>query len=308
MKRPSLFHTDWLTLDRFVQASAYYFKQWDEFHMPFHTHDSVEIMYVISGVCQVEFAGEESISSKGVILKKGEFIILNANYKHRLIVDRATPCRMLNIEFKAGNERSVLPSMKVLAEQNDELYELFQATANYLVLRDSDEMYHTLKKLVLELDSQEKNNSGTMLDLLFAQLLIQIARIYRYSFYGGTVQHDIYVSKSITFMHHNYDRSIQVKDIAEAVNLHHGYLHRLFRSQTGQSLTEYLTELRLAKAKMLLSQTDVPIQDICDYIGVGSREYFHALFKKHMNLTPVQYRTQMNSLQLNDESDYIDYK
>ena len=33
---------------------AYYYKQWDDFHMGFHTHDWTEFMYVISGTCTVE--------------------------------------------------------------------------------------------------------------------------------------------------------------------------------------------------------------------------------------------------------------
>lgn len=306
MEQSALFCSDWLAHDRYVQASAYYFKQWDEFQMPYHTHDSIEIMYVISGVCRIDFDGT---APKSVVLKKGDFILLNANERHRLTVERSAPCRMLNLEFNTGAEWTIFPSMKALAEQNKELHHLFQSNELFLVLRDSDEVYYTLKKLVLELDSREKEGEGgAMLELLFAQLLLQIARIYYNSAYSGTQQNNNYVRKSITFIHHNYDRDIHVKDIAEAVNLHHGYLHRIFRAQTGQTLTEYLTELRLTKARMLLSETDVPVQDICDYIGVGSREYFHALFKKHMKVTPVQYRMQMNSLQKNEPSLYQNYK
>jgi len=309
MRQGTLFGSDWLEHDRYVQASAYYFKQWDEFHMPFHTHDSIEIMYVISGVCQVDFAGARGEVQESVVLKKGEFIMLNADERHRLIVNDGTPCRMLNIEFNTGAERTIFPSMKTLAEQNRELLDMFQTDRRYIVLRDSDEVYQTLKKLVLELDGKEKEgNGGTMLELLFAQLLLQISKIYSGSSYNGDRQLDLYISKSIAYIHQNYDRNIQAKDIAEAVNLHHGYLHRIFRAQTGRTLTEYLTELRLSKAKMLLTETDVPIEDICDYIGVGSRQYFHALFKKHTNVTPVQYRVQMGALQKNDRSLYRDYK
>ncbi|WP_155983945.1 helix-turn-helix transcriptional regulator, partial [Paenibacillus sp. 1-18] len=66
---------------------------------------------------------------------------------------------------------------------------------------------------------------------------------------------------------------------------------RIFKKHTGQTLTAYLTMLRMDKARMLLQQTDIPIQEIADYVGVGSRQYFHMLFKKHTGKTPVEYRS-----------------
>ncbi|CAM4246973.1 AraC family transcriptional regulator [Paenibacillus alkaliterrae] len=304
MEIAALFKPEWLNRDVWASASAYYFKQWEEFDMPFHRHDAVEIMYVISGLCRIEIFGDTD-SARLVELKKGEFIILNANVRHRLIVDKHTPCRMLNIEFNTSSECSIFPSIRQVAQEDLDLTSLMNASAPYFVLKDSNEVYHTLKTLVLELDSIGKEPKA-MVGLLFAQLLIQIARIYRQSVSSGSPRHDIYMNKCIQFIHHNYDRDIQVKDIAAAVNLHHGYLHRIFRAHLGKSVTEYLTELRLEKAKMLLRQTDIPIMDICDYIGVGSRQYFHALFKKNIGVTPVQYRTGMSANL--DSRDYIEIK
>jgi AraC-like DNA-binding protein len=284
-------------------VTAYYFRQWEEFDMPFHGHDSVEIMYAISGVCRVEVL-KNGQKLHIVELKKGEFIILDGNVQHRLIVDKHTPCRMLNIEFRISQGISHFPSISKLARQDADLQALLEAQEPYYVFKDSNEVYHTLKLLVLELDAGSKETPGAMAGLLFQQLLIQIARIYRQFAFSGSRQLDLYMNQCLQFIHHNYDRDIQVKDIAAAVNLHHGYLHRIFRARVGQSITAYLTGLRLEKAKMLLRQTDIPIMDICDYIGVGSRQYFHAMFKKLTGLTPVQYRTRTSTGEENDESGY----
>ncbi|MBD2872684.1 helix-turn-helix transcriptional regulator [Paenibacillus arenilitoris] len=289
-----LFKREWLERDACALATAYYFKQWDHFDMPFHRHDAVEIMYAISGVCRIEMESDD-MPLRHVELKKGEFIILNADLPHRLIVESHTPCRMLNIEFKAGGEREGSASVRQLAGQDRDLRSLLDAPAPYLVLKDSSDVYQTLKMLVLELDGLGKE-PGPMIGLLFHQLLILIARLHRESACDGSQQHDLYMNKCLQFIHHNYDRDIQAKDIAAAVNLHHGYLHRIFRARLGQSITEYLTELRLEKAKMLLRQTDIPIADICEYIGVGSREYFHAWFKKNAGVTPVKYRSENNGI------------
>ncbi|XEC93265.1 helix-turn-helix domain-containing protein [Paenibacillus tarimensis] len=275
---------------RFV---AYYFKQWHVFTMPFHCHDATEIMYMISGraTIEIEFAPNRT---ERIVLKKGEFVLLDSNVPHRLVVDAQSPCRMLNVEFTFQRQSSPLPSIKQLADEDPALLELLSVPSQYLVQRDPDEVYHTLKSLVLELD-HEDTGDRPMVRLLFAQLLIRIARLRREAMSGISQDAERYVKKSIMFMQHNYDRDIQVKDIAGAVNLHPGYLQRIFRRQTGQTLMEYLTMHRMEKAKMLLLHTDIPVSDIADYVGINSRQYFHVLFKKHTQSTPISFRKTVDT-------------
>ncbi|UKS30445.1 AraC family transcriptional regulator [Paenibacillus sp. HWE-109] len=279
------------------QVMAYYFKQWLGFDMPFHRHDAVEIMYTIQGFCVVEIQTNAS-QVDSVSLKKGEFIIINANVPHRLIVEEENPCRMLNVEFRFMEQKGVFPSIQQLASEESLLAAILGVASPYLVLRDPDEVYHIMKSLVLELDKSPAK-SDTMVQLLIAQLLIRIARLWREATSGGLAQSEWYVKQSLDYLHQNYDRDIQVKDIAGAVNLHPGYLQRIFKSVTGQTLMAYLTGIRMEKAKMLLLETDVPIAEISDYIGVGSRQYFHMLFKDYTNSTPTEFRKSMNTHQMN---------
>ncbi|OCT15766.1 AraC family transcriptional regulator [Paenibacillus pectinilyticus] len=274
------------------QVVAYYFKQWQGFYMPFHRHDATEIMYTIQGFCNVEIVLSPTNTAR-VRLKKGEFILLNANIAHRLIVEDEEPCRMLNVEFRFTAHQGDLPSIQQLAFAEKQLASLLEVQTSYLVLRDPDEVYHVMKSLVLELD-RTADKSETMIQLLISQLLIRIARLRRETVSSSLVQSEWYAKVSMDYMHQNYDREIQVKDIAAAVNLHPGYLQRIFKTVTGQTLMAYLTNIRMEKAQMLLLETDVPIADISDYIGIGSRQYFHMLFKTHTNLTPTDYRKSMN--------------
>ncbi|MEK3882759.1 AraC family transcriptional regulator [Paenibacillus sp. PL2-23] len=288
MGRTGLFNRLWLEGDKHPCFAAYYYKQWVEFAMGFHTHESVEIMYVISGECRVELALDGSHAD--MTLRRGEFIILDATVPHRLLVGEFGPCRMLNVEFGMEERRTAFPSLRALAGEDPLVCELAKETAPYLVLRDTDELYPLLKSLVLELDVKD-NRRETRIELLFAQLLVTIGYIRSEALRMEDRPSERYVKQAIQFIHHNYDRDIQVKDIASAVNLHPGYLHRVFRAGTGRTITVYLTELRVEKAKMLLRQTDIPAADICEYVGVGSRAYFHALFKKSTGQTPNEYRS-----------------
>ncbi|MDO3413042.1 AraC family transcriptional regulator [Saccharibacillus sp. CPCC 101409] len=271
---------------------AYYYKQWSSYRMDYHSHDSTEIMYLMTGSCIVDVKAEEAREER-FALKKGELILLDANVPHRLIVEEGVSCRMLNVEFAfapaAEGDLAAL-SVGALAREEPALAELLRNPFASAVLPDPEEVPHTLKSLVLELD--RAGGEGVMARLLFAELLLRLARLRREQLQSSRQHAHQYIRRTIEYLHQNYDRGIQVREIAAAVNLHPGYLHRLFKQHTGRTLTDYLNGLRMDKAKMLLSASAVPIADIADYVGIASRQYFHLLFRKYGGCTPTQYREQ----------------
>jgi len=297
MNQGSLFHGELLHEDYFPKVVSYYYKQWNGMHMPFHSHFATEIMYMISGVCQIDIE-QHPRTPHHVVLKKGEFIVLDANVSHRLVVEDDAPCRMLNVEFCFVQDKGIFPSLKQLAMRDAGLISLVQTACSYIVLRDPEEVYHSLKSLVLELDSRLENN-GAMVQLLLSQLLIRIARLQQETENNGMKPVDYYVKQTIDFLCQNYDRDIQIKEISGIVSLHPGYIQRIFKKQTGQTIMEYLTILRMEKAKMLLQQTDISIEEIADYVGIGSRQYFHTLFKKYALQTPIQFRKSTEKVNFN---------
>ncbi|MCZ8522686.1 MULTISPECIES: AraC family transcriptional regulator [Paenibacillus] len=289
MKHGSLYASALTEGEYRPQAVAYYYKQWNGFRMPYHRHDATEIMFIISGSCTVE-AERSPGQYTCETLKKGDFILLDANVAHRLFVEEEAPCRMLNVEFYFHPEPGVAPSVGQLAAKEASMKALLLSPAPYLVLNDPDEVYHTLKSLVLELDAGVPDDEGVMAQLLFSQLLLRIARLRQSAEQSAGQPAEFYVLRCIGYMRQHYDQDLRVKQIAAIVNLHPGYLQRIFKGQTGRTLTEFLTEIRMEKAKMLLLQTDIPVIDISGYVGVGSRQYFHLLFKKYTGLTPVAFR------------------
>ncbi|WP_434753092.1 AraC family transcriptional regulator [Paenibacillus amylolyticus] len=303
----SLFQERLRTEDWGPRFFAYYYKQWHDYQMAYHTHDSTEIMYIITGMCRVDVMMADG-SSEQAVLKKGQFILLDAGVPHRLLVQDGVPCRMLNVEFGFAHTTSGQLTLRQLALEEEAVHTFLTHAMPYLVLPDPEEVYHTMKSLVLELDQRglmeqrtlhrEARNltslgQGTLVRTLFIQLLVRIARLRGEMERSTLDQTELYVKRTIEFMHHNMDRNIQMKDIAAAVNLHPGYLHRIFRNYMQWTPTDYLTMLRMEKAKMLLQQTNIPISEISDYVGVGSRQYFHMLFKKYTGKTPVAFRGAM---------------
>ena len=68
----------------------------------------------------------------------------------------------------------------------------------------------------------------------------------------------------------------------------------VFAQETGQTFTEYLTSLRIARARELLRTTDLRSSQIAFEVGYNDAHYFSYLFKKNTGLTPSEYRRQNN--------------
>ena len=76
---------------------------------------------------------------------------------------------------------------------------------------------------------------------------------------------------------------------ADHVNLSPSLLSKVFKDIVGLNFIDYLTNIRLSKAKELLVHTDMKINEIAETIGYKN-SYFNRLFKKHEGYTPGQYR------------------
>lgn len=283
----SLYNNKYLQGRFYPKAKAYYFKVLSDVKMQFHAHDSVEIMYVINGHCLVE---TKEVSFK---MMKGEFILLDANVEHRLQVKKDKSCRMLNVEFDFSEESTGLPSFGDIIQGNESLKQMISFRLPYMVLKDSEEVYVTLKSLIMELDRKDCSEN-TMVYLLFDQLLIKLSRLFCEENSRDPGSGIIYVKKALLYIHKNYNKDIQIKDIAAAVNVHPGYLHRIFKDNKGCTIIDYLTRIRIEKAKSLLANTDIQITDLSGYIGISSRQYFSFIFKKYTGLSPSLYRKSMD--------------
>ncbi len=92
---------------------------------------------------------------------------------------------------------------------------------------------------------------------------------------------------------HYTDDTLSIKEISDHVYLSASYVCTYFKSQTGQTLNQYLTEYRMEKAMQLLSDARYQITDISSRVGYSNGNYFSKSFKKFTGLTPSKYREKM---------------
>lgn len=100
------------------------------------------------------------------------------------------------------------------------------------------------------------------------------------------------IRKVKKFVKQSLDQDISLPLVAQQVYLHPKYLSDLFKRETGQNLSDYVTEQRLDKAKKLLKETTLKITEIAPLCGFANHKYFASLFKQHNGCTPTEFRDQ----------------
>ena len=83
-----------------------------------------------------------------------------------------------------------------------------------------------------------------------------------------------------------------VKTIADKVFLHPVYLSKIYKSETGESLGDYIIRMRMEKAVYMLKSTNKKIYEITSELGYQNPQYFSKVFKKHYGMTPNEFRDQ----------------
>ena len=89
-----------------------------------------------------------------------------------------------------------------------------------------------------------------------------------------------------------YNPDFSINIIADHFSFSVNYLRSLYKSASGESLSGRITRRRLETACDLLDHTDETIESITDKLGFSTRNYFFTFFKKHMGMTPNQYRNR----------------
>lgn len=96
--------------------------------------------------------------------------------------------------------------------------------------------------------------------------------------------------RSIRYMEQHYMEECSLATVAAQVHLNPNYFSNLFKKQTCESFSGYLTKLRMDKAKMLLTNTDMKIAEIAEAVGYADSNYFATAFKQSTTHTPSEYR------------------
>lgn len=108
---------------------------------------------------------------------------------------------------------------------------------------------------------------------------------------GQSERSDNAISRARKFIEENYMRTdISLDEVSQEVDISPYYFSKLFKEETGQNFIDYLTAIRIDRAKELLICTNYSMKEIGAEIGYSDPNYFSRTFKKNVGVTPTEYK------------------
>lgn len=92
------------------------------------------------------------------------------------------------------------------------------------------------------------------------------------------------------YIYEHFHENLNLEKVSEIIGFNPAYFSTLFKKETGMNFSEYLTGLRIQKAKTYLIQSDYEIADVAALVGYGDIKYFSRLFKKTTGVNPSEFR------------------
>lgn len=108
------------------------------------------------------------------------------------------------------------------------------------------------------------------------------------------------ILRCLDFIGRNYANKFNLNEIAEELYITPTYLSKLFKRETGQNLSDYVLEVRMTKARALLSQLEYSIGAIAAMVGYQDTGYFSSAFKNYFGVTPHDFRHHLEPREAGD--------
>ena len=246
-----------------------------------HAHAFYQIFYTTEGCANYVYEGNS------LDVRRGSFLFVHPNREHGLPVDQPGS-RVLDIKFNVRDEElaarlSPLPPLVTCTEPMQTL----------LTLADSEAQ----KK-----DAFYSNTLSTLLETLLYMALRESCPQYRSSGVGVLNMLDCDYTKLSECVRKTLlriegaivqgpDQSV-LNETAQAVGYSKSYMCRRFSEEMGMTVLQYITLLRMDKAKELLLNSENSISEIAELLYYSDLTRFCKVFKKHTGQTPTQYRQQ----------------
>ena len=106
-------------------------------------------------------------------------------------------------------------------------------------------------------------------------------------------QSESVVSKAKSYIDENFSRELTLDDVSRSVNISPYYFSKLFKEESGENFIEYLTKVRITRAKELLRNPALSIKEICIMSGYSDPTYISRIIKKQEGVTPSEYRDRL---------------
>ncbi len=103
-----------------------------------------------------------------------------------------------------------------------------------------------------------------------------------------------YVRSAIACINRDYSKAISQQSVADEIGISTGYLSKIFKAETGQGFSDYLTSVRIQTAVQLLDHGEKDLHKLAMDCGFQDYAYFFKVFKKRLGITPKDYMKKVH--------------
>ncbi len=137
--------------------------------------------------------------------------------------------------------------------------------------------------------SQMKENSS--LDSLHNWVLGLFSATLRYSGENKSSRPKKIVNSAREYIKNHFSQGeLSLEQIAASLYINSGYLRAIFKRETGATITEYITDTRMTRAKELLESGNIKLSGVSEMVGYSDASYFSKCFKKYYGISPRDYQ------------------
>lgn len=252
-----------------------------------HVHQSIEIFFCISE--HVDYIVGDAYYN----LKKGDVVIIKPNEIHKVVIRKPHQYERFFLTF---------PSNSVPDHLLAPLSALIKQTSKRAArLRPSEQVRQSIHSMLYEaLDICREGSViqraplvQTQVYALCLQILCTLCESMDTAVPAESNAEHTELSELISdvyiYMENHLKEIHNVAQIAQALHVSPSYLSTLFRKHLGVPLIYQLQSLKISLAKQMLEE-GYSVSDICREMGYADCSYFIRVFKRHMGMTPLQYR------------------
>ena len=246
-----------------------------------HSHDVVEIT--------VTFAGQalHSALRQTRQLNRGDVFIILPGAAHEL-----PECREWE-HYNISCSPDILDQIGVNLSFIHGLRKLFRSAARVIMFHMHSMEFNDAGRLIRAMfetyETRRQDGSGAgNLRAYFAILLCLLAQSY--SRHSADFTPEKRLDKLTDYINQHYQEEISLRDLANVACLSESQLVRVFRREFGITPWGYVTELRFAEARRLLSQTRLSVAEIANECGFRDGNYMTHFFRKRYGMSPTQAR------------------
>lgn len=270
--------------EKYYLNGASQIKRKFEYSVPPHTHDFIEIVYILKGKCTHTVDGKEYPASKG------DLLFINYGLTHAFESSSGFEYSelLLKPELISDSLRGNENAFSLLTVQDFKEFESTVNRDNCFVSFSGEErgVIETLFALI-ERENEETDKGA---ELIFRSALnVILTLIFRKM--SLPMHREFGINEALlSYIKDNCSSHITLEYLAQKSFYTPSYFSRAFKERTGVTFTEYLAECRIAKAKKLLSDTDMPVEYVISEAGFSNRTKFFTAFYQRTGTTPLKYR------------------